>query len=49
MEKRIEHLVRLGGRVAISPYVEARTKLAFLKDPNGTWIEPLARAKVARK
>jgi catechol 2,3-dioxygenase-like lactoylglutathione lyase family enzyme len=45
MEEIVNRLVKLGGRVAISPYVEGRTRLAFVVDINGIWIEFLQRVK----
>ncbi len=32
-------LVSLGARMEIPPFVEGRTRLAFLSDPDGIWIE----------
>ncbi len=43
MDKILERLVKLGAKVTMSPYVEGRTKLAFVKDTDGIWIEFLQR------
>jgi lactoylglutathione lyase len=45
MEKIIERLVKLGAKIAIRPYVNGRTRLAFVTDINGVWIEFLQRVR----
>jgi hypothetical protein len=42
-------LVKKGAGPAIEPFKEGRYELAFVKDPDGIWIELLGFAKQARK
>ena len=41
-------LVRLGAGVALRPITEGRSRLAYLKDPEGNWVEIFGPAPVAR-
>lgn len=42
-------LVKKGAAPAIEPFKEGRYELAFVKDPDGIWIELLGSAKSPRK
>lgn len=48
VEKELERLTRKGAEVAVEPFVNGRTELAFVKDPDGVWIELQGRAKRPR-
>ena len=39
LEATIRRLESLGARVRIPPFAEGSTRLAFLSDPDGVWIE----------
>jgi catechol 2,3-dioxygenase-like lactoylglutathione lyase family enzyme len=39
LEATIGRLVALGARLRIPPFDEAGTRLAFLSDPDGVWLE----------
>ncbi len=39
LDASIQHLTALGARVRIRPFLDAGTRLAFLSDPDGVWIE----------
>lgn len=45
MDVVMKRLVELGGKVKIPPYISGRTKLGFVEDPNGVWIELLERVR----
>jgi lactoylglutathione lyase len=49
MEELVHHLVELGAKIAIDPYVEGRTRLAFVTDINGVWIEFLQRVQSRKR
>lgn len=45
LERAVARLIALGARVRIPPFQEGGTRLAFLSDPDGVWVElyePLA-------
>ncbi len=42
-------LVKKGANPAVEPFREGHYELAFVKDPDGIWIELLGRAKPIRK
>jgi catechol 2,3-dioxygenase-like lactoylglutathione lyase family enzyme len=35
----IEELCALGAKVVVDPWNEGKTRIAFLTDPDGNWIE----------
>ena len=39
LEAVVERLVRMGARVRIPAFVDGSSRLAFLSDPDGVWIE----------
>ena len=39
LEGTIERLEAMGARVRIAPFQEGPTRLAFLSDPDGIWVE----------
>jgi catechol 2,3-dioxygenase-like lactoylglutathione lyase family enzyme len=39
LEQVVDRLVGLGAKLRIPPFVEQETRLAFLSDPDGIWIE----------
>ena len=39
----IDHLARLGARVAMEPFYEHGSWVAFVADPDGIWIELLSK------
>ncbi len=45
VKKRFEEMVERGARVAVKPFRERSYELAFVKDPDGIWIEVLGRVK----
>jgi len=42
-------MVEKGARVAVKPFRERGYELAFVKDPDGIWIELLGRSKKRKK
>jgi lactoylglutathione lyase len=42
------NLIEKGAIAAIEPFMEGRYELAFLKDPDGIWIELLGRTRRGR-
>ncbi|MCI4350081.1 MAG: VOC family protein [Thermoplasmata archaeon] len=44
LDATIDQLERMGARVRIPPFVEGPTRLAFMSDPDGVWLELEARA-----
>ena len=43
MGKAIEHLVQHGARLAMEPFFEGGSWVAFMADPDGIWIELLSK------
>ena len=43
VDQKYEELLTKGARAAVRPFEEGRYKLAFLKDPDGIWIELIGR------
>lgn len=39
LDRSVQALEGLGGRVRIPPFVEGTERLAFLSDPDGVWVE----------
>ena len=39
LEEVVRRLVGLGAKVRIPPFVEGDTRLVFLSDPDGVWLE----------
>lgn len=39
LRETIDRLVALGGKVRIPPFEERGSRLAFLSDPDGVWVE----------
>ena len=48
VDRRYRQLLRKGARKAIDPFSEDGYRLAFVKDPDGIWIELLGKEKRAR-
>jgi len=48
VDRRYEELVSGGAREAVRPLSEGRFRLAFVKDPDGNWIELIGFAKRTR-
>ena len=43
--REYERLLRKGARKAVEPFIQNRYQFAFVKDPDGIWIELIGRAK----
>jgi catechol 2,3-dioxygenase-like lactoylglutathione lyase family enzyme len=39
LDEVVERLKALGGRIRIPPFREGETRLVFLSDPDGVWVE----------
>ncbi|MEM0119910.1 MAG: VOC family protein [Thermoprotei archaeon] len=39
LDKTVEHMKQLGVEVAREPYTLGSSRIAFIKDPNGIWLE----------
>jgi len=45
VDSKFEQLVRKGAKKAVKPFAQGKYRFAFLKDPDGLWIELIGRAK----
>jgi len=45
VDKDLEQLVRKGAKRAVEPFTQGRYRFAFVKDPDGIWIELIGRHK----
>jgi lactoylglutathione lyase len=45
VDGKFEELARKGAKKAIKPFPQGKYRFAFLKDPDGTWLELIGRAK----
>jgi len=45
VESEYQQLLKKGATKAIDPFAQGKYKFAFLKDPDGIWIELIGRAK----
>lgn len=45
VDKKYEQLVKRGAKRAIEPFRQGKYSFAFVKDPDGIWIELIGRAK----
>jgi len=43
VKKNFQYLIKKGAKMAVKPFREGRYDLAFVKDPDGIWIELLGR------
>ena len=43
VKETLGHLIRHGGRMAMEPFYEGGSWVAFVADPDGIWIELLSR------
>lgn len=48
VDQKFEELVRKGAKKAIKPFPQGKYRFAFVKDPDGIWIELIGRAKPQR-
>jgi catechol 2,3-dioxygenase-like lactoylglutathione lyase family enzyme len=49
VDRKYEELLANGGSKAIEPFSEGGYRLAFVKDPDGIWIELLGKDRTARR
>ncbi len=49
VHSEFDSLVRRGAEPAIAPFREGAYELAFLKDPDGIWIELLGKFRASKK
>lgn len=49
VEERLKRLKKIGARLAVKPWSEGDTMLAFVKDPDGIWIELLGHSRKKSK
>lgn len=49
VDKRFKELISNGAKPAIKPFSEDGYRLAFVKDPDGIWIELMGREKKAEE
>jgi lactoylglutathione lyase len=45
VDRKYKQLLRMGAKKAVAPFSEEGYRLAFVKDPDGVWIELLGREK----
>ncbi len=45
IESEHKQLLKKGAKKAIEPFAQGKYRFAFLKDPDGIWIELIGRAK----
>jgi lactoylglutathione lyase len=45
VDRRYERLLEKGAKKAVEPFSQGRYRLAFVKDPDGIWIELVGREK----
>lgn len=45
VDRKFEELVRKGAKKAVKPFPQGKYRFAFVKDPDGIWIELIGRAK----
>jgi catechol 2,3-dioxygenase-like lactoylglutathione lyase family enzyme len=48
VDARYRSLLSKGARTAVKPFSEGRYRLAFVKDPDGIWIELIGIAKPSK-
>jgi len=49
VDAKYEKLLKLGATTAVEPFSEGGYRLAFVRDPDGIWIELIGKDKKARK
>lgn len=49
VDKKYEELLANGASVAVEPFSEGGYRLAFVKDPDGIWIELLGKDRTPRR
>jgi lactoylglutathione lyase len=49
VERDFAKLILKGAKKAVEPFREGRYELAFIKDPDGVWIELIGKAKRKKK
>ena len=49
VDRKYKELLANGGSKAIDPFSEGSYRLAFVKDPDGIWIELLGKERKARR
>jgi catechol 2,3-dioxygenase-like lactoylglutathione lyase family enzyme len=45
VDKKFGQLLKKDARKAVKPFTQGRYRFAFVKDPDGIWIELIGRAK----
>ena len=45
VDAKCEQLVKKGATKAVEPFLQGKYRFAFVKDPDGMWIELIGRAK----
>jgi len=45
VDEKFRKLVKKGAKRAVNPFTQGRYRFAFVKDPDGIWIELIGRAK----
>jgi len=45
VDRRYRELLRKGAKKGISPFQQGKYRFAFVKDPDGVWIELIGRGK----
>ena len=49
VDEQFSRIISKGGRIAVKPFSEGGYRLAFVKDPDGIWIELAGRDKSKRR
>lgn len=45
VDRKFGQLAKKGAKKAVEPFTQGRYRFAFMKDPDGIWIELIGRAK----
>jgi len=45
VDRKFERLLEKGAKKAVEPFSQGKYRFAFVKDPDGIWIELIGRAK----
>jgi catechol 2,3-dioxygenase-like lactoylglutathione lyase family enzyme len=45
VDRKFERLLENGAKKAVEPFSQGKYRFAFVKDPDGIWIELIGRAK----
>ncbi len=45
VDRKFEELIKKGAKKAVKPFPQGRYRFAFVKDPDGIWIELIGRER----